>query len=122
MVITRAALQKVRRSIRSVRSPATAFALALALLAAGCSSHHPAVDAGIPRAAGSAAGWRDVIDDWWYDGRINGRHSCAAVRVAIRHLPQDAGIGSAGVRADLQAYERRICGTRRSRPDHRSTD
>jgi hypothetical protein len=52
----------------------------------------------------SNAPWIAVINDW-YDGGIDHRHSCSAVRAAVDHLPKDAPEVGAGIRA----YERKVC-------------
>jgi hypothetical protein len=52
----------------------------------------------------SDAPWMAVINDW-YDGGIDHRHSCSAVRAAVDHLPKDAPEVGAGIRA----YERKVC-------------
>jgi hypothetical protein len=80
-----------------------ALFVALALLA-GCGGQartfkHRA----IPNTA-----WRSVINDW-YDGKIDHRHSCAAVREAIRHLPGEGGDSYSTVKEDLDAYAKRVC-------------
>ena len=48
--------------------------------------------------------WMAVINDW-YDGKIDHRHSCSAIRAAVDHLPKDAPEAGAGVRA----YEHKVC-------------
>lgn len=53
-----------------------------------------------------SAPWKAVINDW-YNGGIDHSHSCAAVKVAISHLPVGGGPSSA--RNDFEAYERKVC-------------
>jgi hypothetical protein len=57
--------------------------------------------------AGTAA-WREVLADWYDDGKFEERHSCAAVREAMRHLPVDGPTYSSAFE-DIQRYARRIC-------------
>ncbi len=52
----------------------------------------------------SDAPWIAVINDF-YDGGIDHRHSCSAVRAAVHHLQDDAPEVGAGIRA----YERKVC-------------
>jgi hypothetical protein len=52
------------------------------------------------------AEWKAAIWDS-YDGRIDGRYSCAVVRAAVAHLPGD--MIYCGPCVALQRYERRIC-------------
>ena len=51
--------------------------------------------------------WQGVIIDWIHGG-INHKHSCAAVKAAISHLPTNSSIYST-VNEDLAAYERKVC-------------
>ena len=52
-------------------------------------------------------GWKGVLNDWFVDGRLNGRHTRRAVREAIRHLPADLAFSTEF--GDLTAYARRVC-------------
>jgi hypothetical protein len=54
------------------------------------------------------AAWQSVINDWYYGG-IDHRHSCAAVRTAIAHLPAEGGAAPNTASADLHAYARSVC-------------
>jgi hypothetical protein len=80
-----------------------ALAVAVSLLAANTSVAH----AGTPC-------WRQVINDWTADGKIDRQYSKACLRQAYRHVPEDLGdyssirddisaalIGSAGVKNGL---------------------
>jgi hypothetical protein len=49
--------------------------------------------------------WQAVINDWFDDGRIDHRHSCAAARAAVEHLPADGP----EIGATVRAYERKNC-------------
>ena len=49
--------------------------------------------------------WRDLIEDWFVDGHINGRWSCNTARDAIAHLPLDGPNAGTAIRA----YARRVC-------------
>jgi hypothetical protein len=49
--------------------------------------------------------WKAVIRDW-YDGSIDQRHRCAAVREAIAHLPIST---YSTALQDLQTYEETVC-------------
>jgi hypothetical protein len=51
---------------------------------------------------------RAVIDDWYEDGRIDGVHTCAAVKHALGQLPQDLRDFST-VHPDLRDYAARVC-------------
>jgi hypothetical protein len=51
--------------------------------------------------------WKRVLNDW-YDGRIDQWHRCAAVREAIRHLPDTPPMYST-VYDDLRAYATAVC-------------
>jgi hypothetical protein len=73
--------------------------LRLALLRAA--NLHP------PRGPVTGLEWKRVLNDW-YDGRIDQWHRCAAVREAIRHLPESPPIYST-VFDDLQAYATAVC-------------
>lgn len=59
-------------------------------------------------APGTRVGWKGVLNDWFADGKLDGRHSCRAVREALRHLPMDEMEYSTVV-PDLEAYARRVC-------------
>jgi hypothetical protein len=74
------------------------FAVTLLVLS-GCGTKHSDAQAKAP--------WMKVIDDR-YDGAIDHRHSCAAVREAIAHLPSHA-VTYGHFREDLEAYERKVC-------------
>ena len=93
----------------------------IVLLAAGCGNvsrrHAPNVDVARSRAEtvpmpafapGTHAGWKGVLNDWFVDGKLDGRHSCRAVRAALRHLPMD-GMEYSTVIPALEAYARRVC-------------
>ena len=45
--------------------------------------------------------------DWYDNGRFDGRHSCAAVREAIKHLPVDALYSN--FPRTFRTYERKVC-------------
>ncbi len=85
--------------------PAAIEKLRRALVGAALARHH----AGHNPATGqiTASRWKAVLNDW-YDGRMDHWHSCAAMREAIRHLPNDPGAYST-VFLDLQAYARGVC-------------
>jgi hypothetical protein len=91
--------------------------LVLVLGAAGCSSgetatttHTPAATQKAPEAGPVAdEAWRAVIDDWYVDGVLDDRHSCAAVRAAIERVPR-SGPSSLTAFEDLRRDERRRCG------------
>jgi hypothetical protein len=85
---------------------ASASLAATLLLLAGCGSKHHPTAKRYHVVAHPDTPWQKVITDW-YDGRINQRHSCAAVQEAIEHLPFDAYTGTA--RADMNAYARKVC-------------
>jgi hypothetical protein len=53
--------------------------------------------------------WKAVLNDWFDDGRVDGRHSCAAVREAIRQLPEE-GIYYSNPADALGVAEARVCG------------
>jgi len=81
-----------------------------ALLLAGCSHAHTRradrLDVG-ENAGPTSVRWKSVIDDWFHGG-IDHKHSCAAVKAAILHLPQDP-LEYSTVNEDLAAYERVVC-------------
>jgi hypothetical protein len=52
------------------------------------------------------AEWKSVIRDS-YDGHMDHPHSCAAVEVAIAHLP--TGLVYSSEPAFLKAYARKVC-------------
>jgi hypothetical protein len=52
--------------------------------------------------------WHAVLSDW-YDGRISGHHSCAAVVVASAHLPSDGPPIGSSVIVDLSGYAQKVC-------------
>jgi len=54
------------------------------------------------------APWRNVMNDWFRDGRIDHRYSCATLATAVAHLPRDGPEDGAPIRA----YERQRCGLR----------
>jgi hypothetical protein len=87
------------------RVASASFAATLLLLA-GCGTKHPHPTLENDLVVAQArAPWQKVIDDW-YDGRIDRRHSCRAVREAINHLPV---LTYSGARGDLAAYARKVC-------------
>src|SRR3954464_4151172 len=85
----------------------------IALLGSGCSGHRDTTPNPTPRRAvpGKPAAWRGVINDWYANG-ITHRHSCAAVRAALAHLPVD--FGASKVRVELQRYARTVCHVRQT--------
>jgi hypothetical protein len=90
----------VRRRVVNVCFAATI------LLVAGCGAKHSSAtledDVVVAQAK---APWQKVIDDW-YDGRIDRRHSCRAVREAIDHLPVST---YSSAQNELAAYARKVC-------------
>src|SRR5712691_3394836 len=97
---------KIENSSVRRRVVSASFAVPLLLLA-GCSAKHPqATSKGAVVVVHAKAPWKRVIDDW-HDGRIDQRHSCAAVRQAIDHLPISSTFSHA--RPDLEAYARTVC-------------
>jgi hypothetical protein len=88
-----------------------------ALLLAGCShtrSHTTAVKAHVVQ---PNAPWRNVINDWFRDGRIDHRYSCATLGAAVAHLPRDGPQTGAPIRV----YERKVCRRRDADPNHSGT-
>jgi hypothetical protein len=73
----------------------------LVLTLTGCGGSSP------PPKPVSGREWKAVLNDW-YDGRMDGRHRCAAVREAIRHLPSSPPMYSS-VYDDLEAYAKKVC-------------
>ena len=53
---------------------------------AGCTDHHAAKLTGHTV---TTTEWKAVLNDWFDDGRIEGRYSCAAIVIATSHLPAD---------------------------------
>jgi hypothetical protein len=68
----------------------------------GCSASHSSVERSQPV---TPAEWKSVIRDA-YDGKMNHRHRCRAIQLAIQHLPIDA-LG--GVPRILRAYRSDVC-------------
>ena len=60
-----------------------------------------------PRGPVGGRVWKAVLNDW-YDGHIDGWHSCAAVHEAIRHLPSTPPMYST-VYDDLREYAAAVC-------------
>jgi hypothetical protein len=56
----------------------------------------------------SASDWKAVLNDWYDDGRIEGRYSCAATVIASSQLPADPGAYS-DVEHVLEQYARKVC-------------
>ena len=52
--------------------------------------------------------WRAVIDDWYYNGRFDEQHDCAAVREMADRLPT-GGRDYSSVHADFAAYADLVC-------------
>ena len=75
----------------------------LALIAAGCAGGGKAPD--LSRQTTGAAAWKPVLDDFSDDGSVNEPHACAAVRVAIAHVPN----GMIYTDRTLGGAERRYC-------------
>jgi hypothetical protein len=90
----------VRRLLVSV-----CFAATILLVAGRGAKHSRATLKDDVVVAQAKAPWQKVIDDW-YDGRIDRRHSCLAVREAIAHLPVST---YSTARGDLAAYARKVC-------------
>ena len=92
----------------------------IVLLTAGCGASRerpPTVEPSQPQvetvpmpsfAPGARTGWKGVLNDWFADGKLDGRHSCGAVREALRHPPMD-GMEYSAVIPALEAYARRVC-------------
>ncbi len=75
--------------------------IALALMACGGRHATPATP------PPTAAEWKAVIQDWYDNRKFTHRHSCAATRAALEHVPAD---GTALAVADaLRRYESRVC-------------
>ena len=49
-----------------------------------------------------------MINDWLDDGRFERPHSCAAVRAAVRHLPDD-GVAFRDPRGAFLRYAAKVC-------------
>jgi hypothetical protein len=68
--------------VASLAAPVRLLAVALALLGVIALSTPVAASAKQPC-------WKDVLDDWYPDGRIDGSYSQACYRAADQNLPQD---------------------------------
>jgi len=76
------------------------------LALAGCGHKHSgATHATHGVVGGSNAPWRKVINDWYVDGRIDHRYSCATLHAAVDHLPVDG----LEIGAPIRAYARKNC-------------
>lgn len=84
---------------RTTRDACLRTALLLGLLAAAFAVGSPAAKAA-PTAA-TAECWRDVLGDWFPDGRIDRIYPLPCYREARKHLPPDAQQYS-GARDDIQ--------------------
>lgn len=100
----------IRRSYARLVRIVFAAPLAVAALLAGCSAGHAVQTkhSSSPVRAPGGSAWKAVLRDWYDDGKFEQRHSCAAVRDAMRHLPSDGPIFSTAYR-DLRRYARRVC-------------
>ena len=49
-----------------------------------------------------------MINDWLDDGRFEHPHSCAAVRAAVRHLPDDEAVFR-DPRGTFLGYAAKVC-------------
>jgi hypothetical protein len=83
-----------------VRPRAAASLVGACLALSACGSHRPRPV--------TAAEWKGVINDWLDDRRFEHRHSCAAVRAAVRHLPDDEAVFRDPRRALLR-YAAKVC-------------
>jgi hypothetical protein len=83
-----------------------------ALLLAGCSHTRSRATDVKPHVVEPNAPWRNVINGWFRDGRIDGRYSCATLGAAVAHLPRDGP----EIGAPIRVYERKVC-----RPGHSRT-
>ncbi|HXG72237.1 MAG TPA: hypothetical protein VNJ04_16625 [Gemmatimonadaceae bacterium] len=54
--------------------------------------------------------WKAVIGDWYDNGTIDTPHRCAAVRVAIAHIPPQ-GPTTTTAHEDLREYAEQVCST-----------
>jgi hypothetical protein len=61
----------------------------LIVLVAGLGAAVLALGLGAPPAAAAKPCWKQVIDDWQSDGRIDGVYSQACLREALHRVPQD---------------------------------
>lgn len=67
-------------------------------------------DARIALSRGGApiAPWRQLLNDWWRDGRVDGVYRCSTYRAVFRRLPRDDPYSAA--RPDIQnALQNRGC-------------
>jgi len=96
-----------------VRPIASVLLVPVALIGAGCagigaaerSEHAAKQRVQVPPVQGSE--WKAVFNDY-YDGRLDGQHRCAAVRLAITHI-SDAEVPYSTIYEELRSLERRSC-------------
>jgi hypothetical protein len=83
-----------------VRPRAAASLVGACLALSACGAHRPRPV--------TAAEWKAVVNDWLDDRRFEHPHSCAAVRAAVRHLPDD-GVAFADARGAFLRYAAKVC-------------
>jgi hypothetical protein len=84
---------------RAVRTLGVAVAV---VIVAGCAHAVPHRGPIAPRE------WKAVFNDWYTDGVVDGRHPCAAIVIAIAHLPSST-VSYSTITRDLANAERRSC-------------
>ena len=94
-------LRGVWRRLGPTIRGAAAFATVLALAACG-HPHHTTSKTPAPEE------WKKLMNDAYYDGRIDHTYRCAVARTAVAHLPEEGCI-YCSVPELILAYERKVC-------------